>query len=83
MGFAAFWTLYVGVAAWLGSDSVPRLRLQNKHVIVTGGSYGLGLELSKLLAKKGAHVTIIARDAKKLDEAAKAVRAVTQDEVHQ
>jgi hypothetical protein len=51
-GFAAFWTLFIGVSAWLGSDSVPNLRLQRKHVIVTGGSDGLGLELCKLLAKK-------------------------------
>jgi hypothetical protein len=80
-GFAAFWTLFIGVSAWLGSDSVPNLRLQRKHVIVTGGSDGLGLELCKLLAKKGAHVSIIARDLKKLEIAATSVRGECKDQV--
>ncbi|CAB4445907.1 unnamed protein product [Rhizophagus irregularis] len=35
---------------------------QGKHAYVTGGSKGLGKAIAKLLASKGAHVTIIARD---------------------
>lgn len=81
VGFAAFWTLWIGIAAFLGSDSVPRLNLKRKHVIITGGSDGLGLELSKLLAKKGAHVTIIARDPKKLETAVKEAQAQRQGDV--
>ena len=38
----------------------------NKHVIVTGGSSGIGLECAKAYAKKGANVTIVARDKAKL-----------------
>ena len=37
-----------------------------KHVIVTGGSSGIGLECAKAYARKGANVTIVARDKAKL-----------------
>lgn len=36
-----------------------------KHYIVTGGTSGLGLEITKRLIKKGAHVTILARNKEK------------------
>ena len=35
-----------------------------KHYIVTGGTSGLGLEITKRLIKKGPHVTILARTKK-------------------
>ncbi|KAF9484789.1 oxidoreductase [Pholiota conissans] len=40
-----------------------------KHVYITGGSSGLGLSLAHILAQKGANVSIVARNQKKLDEA--------------
>lgn len=40
-----------------------------RHVLVTGGSSGIGLEVAKLYAKAGDKVTIVARNQKKLDEA--------------
>jgi NAD(P)-dependent dehydrogenase (short-subunit alcohol dehydrogenase family) len=36
---------------------------------VTGGSQGLGLATALILAKRGAHVSIVARDQAKLDAA--------------
>jgi len=42
-----------------------------QHVYITGGSQGLGLELAKLVAQKGAHVSIVARTQSKLDSALK------------
>lgn len=36
--------------------------LKGKNVLVTGGSRGLGLELARLMARKGASVAIVARD---------------------
>jgi Short-chain dehydrogenases of various substrate specificities len=39
------------------------------HVIVTGGSSGIGLEVSRLYASRGARVTLIARDRLKLQVA--------------
>ncbi|KAJ7040038.1 oxidoreductase [Mycena alexandri] len=40
-----------------------------QHCYVTGGSTGLGLELARLLTQKGAHVSIVARNQERLDEA--------------
>ncbi|KAG2131328.1 hypothetical protein DEU56DRAFT_814007 [Suillus clintonianus] len=48
------------------------------HVYITGGSQGLGLALAKLVARKGAHVSIVARTQSKLDEALKELEAARQ-----
>ena len=37
-----------------------------RHVLVTGGSSGIGLALVRLLAARGAHVSVVARDESKL-----------------
>ncbi|EIM91633.1 oxidoreductase [Stereum hirsutum FP-91666 SS1] len=42
---------------------------RGKHCYVTGGSSGLGLALALLLARKGANVSIVARNKKSLKEA--------------
>jgi NAD(P)-dependent dehydrogenase (short-subunit alcohol dehydrogenase family) len=39
------------------------MSLQDKHVVVTGGSRGLGLGLVEALVAHGARVTVVARDA--------------------
>ncbi|KAG5340253.1 hypothetical protein C0989_002355 [Termitomyces sp. Mn162] len=39
------------------------------HVYVTGGSTGLGFSLAVILAKRGANVSIVARNQKRLDDA--------------
>ncbi|WP_221566521.1 SDR family NAD(P)-dependent oxidoreductase [Alkalihalobacillus sp. TS-13] len=41
--------------------------LENRHVIVTGASGGIGSETAKAVVKMGGKVTITARDEKKLD----------------
>lgn len=38
-----------------------RHRLRGKHVLITGGSKGLGLSLAKEFVRKGCHVTVVAR----------------------
>lgn len=48
------------------------------HVYITGGSQGLGLSLAKLVARKGAHVSIVARNQSKLDDALKELEANRQ-----
>lgn len=50
------------------------LQLTQKIAIVTGSSRGLGLASAKALAREGARVTICARGAERLAEAAQAVR---------
>ncbi|RYP61090.1 hypothetical protein DL769_007865 [Monosporascus sp. CRB-8-3] len=54
----------------------PKLDFNGKTVFVTGGSAGLGLEISKAVAAQGAHVTIFARRQKVLDEARSIIKDV-------
>lgn len=48
----------------------------NQHAIITGGSSGIGKATAKLLAQKGANISIIARDRVKLDLAQQEIEAV-------
>ena len=45
--------------------------LQEKHVLITGGSSGIGLEVAKEYIRRGANVTIMARNKEKLSDAVK------------
>jgi NAD(P)-dependent dehydrogenase (short-subunit alcohol dehydrogenase family) len=49
-------------------------RFEDKVVIVTGSSFGIGRAAAEAFANEGAHVVICARGAEKLDEAAAAIR---------
>lgn len=44
--------------------------LNGKNAIVTGGSYGIGPEVARALAKRGVQVVLVARSAAKLQKAA-------------
>lgn len=46
-----------------------------KHVLVTGGSTGIGQAAAELLAKQGAHVSLVARSQPKLDAAKAQIEA--------
>ncbi|WP_052688593.1 SDR family NAD(P)-dependent oxidoreductase [Williamsia herbipolensis] len=50
-----------------------------RHAVVTGGSSGLGLEISRQLVGRGVGVTLLARDEAKLATAAQALRAQVAD----
>ena len=54
------------------------MEIRNAGVLVTGASRGLGLELSRALARRGAKVVMVARGAAKLDDAVHAVRKDAQ-----
>ncbi|HEX8645914.1 MAG TPA: SDR family oxidoreductase [Thermoleophilaceae bacterium] len=45
-------------------------RFRGRHAIVTGGSGGIGLAIARRLVELGASVTLVARDAEKLERAA-------------
>jgi NAD(P)-dependent dehydrogenase (short-subunit alcohol dehydrogenase family) len=60
--------------------------LANQKVVVVGGSSGIGLSTAELAKREGAEVVIAARNAERLDAAAKKLNAtaipadVTSDE---
>lgn len=54
----------------------PSLRLDNKRALVTGAGRGIGLAASAALAAAGAHVTLMARTTRELDDAVVAIRLV-------
>lgn len=53
--------------------------IKDKHVVVTGGSSGIGLWIAVTCAKQGAHVTLVARNVQLLEKALKVVEQHRQD----
>jgi 3-dehydrosphinganine reductase len=51
----------------------------SQHVIITGGSSGIGQAMAHLLAERGAHVSIIARRQELLDETLVELEALRDD----
>ncbi len=51
------------------------MTLQDQHVLITGGSSGIGLELGRQAAAAGARVSLVARDSAKLAAARAAIHA--------
>ncbi|APR82790.1 Short-chain dehydrogenase/reductase SDR [Minicystis rosea] len=67
-------------AASTTDDVLAGIDLAGKNVVVTGGHAGLGLEVTRALAKAGAFVTVGARDP---ERAARAVAGIQRVEVGQ
>lgn len=66
--------LYIGIAVlahiivYLFVTRKRAKSIVGKHVVITGGSRGIGLCLAVECALKGANVTVIARDEKMLSK---------------
>lgn len=54
--------------------------LQDKHVLVTGATGGIGFETAKVLVSMGARVTITGRNEEKLEELASQLGKITDEE---
>ncbi|XP_047332898.1 3-dehydrosphinganine reductase TSC10A-like [Impatiens glandulifera] len=54
-----------------------KVPIKGRHVFITGGSSGIGLELAKRAAIEGARVSILARNQKKLEDAKDSIRLAT------
>lgn len=50
-----------------------------KHVLITGGSEGIGLALGKDFVRAGANVTLLARNKDKLEAAETAMQGLAQE----
>jgi NAD(P)-dependent dehydrogenase (short-subunit alcohol dehydrogenase family) len=67
LGYRASRKRWNPVSAWLG----------DRHALVTGATSGIGFAAARSLAGLGARVTIVARDARKAEETARAIRTAT------
>lgn len=54
------------------------MQVRDAHAIVTGGSQGIGLATARILASRGARVSVIARDPARLQQAAAAIGPGTE-----
>lgn len=52
---------------------------RGRHAVITGGTSGIGLATAKLLARRGAAITIVARDRERLEAACEAIAAERSD----
>ncbi|KAJ2715270.1 3-dehydrosphinganine reductase [Coemansia spiralis] len=67
------------VAEVVGRLRAPKFDVKGHHCYVTGGSQGLGKSIAQDLARRGAHVTIVARREAVLKEALDEIRACAAD----
>lgn len=63
--------VHVTIYTWIRKK--PKKTIENRHVVVTGGSSGIGLWIAIYCTKMGAHVTIIARNVTNLEAAHKQI----------
>jgi len=59
--------LAAGVLTWMRQKQ--RISFQNRVVVITGGSRGLGLQMARLLAAEGAKLALLARNEPELEAA--------------
>ncbi|CAN5328592.1 SDR family oxidoreductase [soil metagenome] len=71
----------LAIGGYLISKSIRRARrtltLNNKVVLITGGSRGLGIVLARKIAKEGGKVVICGRSDESLDEASRDLEKIT------
>lgn len=58
-----------------------RFSVRNKHVLITGGSSGIGLSIAREVVERGARVTILARNKAKLDAACDGLNEANKVEI--
>ncbi len=75
VAFVAVGFTIVALLWWVRLPKAARIVMSGQHVIITGGSSGIGLALAQLVAAEGAAViSLIARDPEKLAAAQASVQ---------
>ncbi|KAH7687169.1 Short-chain dehydrogenase/reductase SDR protein [Dioscorea alata] len=69
------------VLAFLAWPTPVKLQLKGRHVLISGGSSGIGLAMARQAASEGAHVSILARNPAKLEAAREAIGQATGSDV--
>ncbi|XP_055325912.1 3-ketodihydrosphingosine reductase-like, partial [Sitodiplosis mosellana] len=59
--------VHIAIHRWVSKK--PLRSIRDRHVVITGGSQGIGFWIAVNCVKLGAHVTIIARSVEKLESA--------------
>lgn len=59
--------VHIAIYQWVSKK--PMRSIRNRHVVITGGSSGIGFWIAVNCVKLGAHVTIVARNVDKLKSA--------------
>lgn len=70
---AWLYSVAVGLSLAYARVTRPGLDVRGKHVLVTGGSTGLGLAVARKFAEGGASLTILSRNQSNLDNAKAAI----------
>lgn len=55
------------------SKRPSKINLKDAHIMITGGSSGIGLEIAKICASKGAVISLLARNVQRLETAKKEI----------
>lgn len=69
--------LAITIPLLMGLFSFKR-KLAGQHVVISGGSKGIGLALAEEFVRRGCHVTVIARSKQALQEALEDLTALAQ-----
>jgi short-subunit dehydrogenase len=70
-------TVAAALVAWMGLFRKKGISFKDRHVLITGGSTGIGQAVALELAKQGAHVSLVARSQAKLDAAKAQIAAAS------
>lgn len=83
LAFYLFCLIFGIIWAVVKHMTIKKKPMTNKHVVITGGSSGLGIALAQDSLNLGAsHITLIARKMDQLEKAAKALKHNSNQQIH-